>query len=96
MQDRYVGDLGDFVKYGLLRAICGTKRLGVAWYLHPDAGPAGDGRHTAYLQDPSEWRHLDADLFDVLGGLIPARRSVGSTSWPTSMRFGRDSRIGIW
>ena len=44
MQDRYVGDVGDFVKYGLLRAIRGTKRLGVAWYLHPDAGPAGDGK----------------------------------------------------
>lgn len=76
MQNRYVGDLGDFIKYGLLRAPCGNKRLGVAWYLHPDAGPAGDGRHTAYLEHPSEWRHLDADLFDMLRGLIPDRRSV--------------------
>ena len=78
MQDRYVGDLGDFVKYGLLRAIRRSKRLGVAWYLHPDAGPAGDGRHTVYLQHPSEWRHLDADLFDVLRELIPDRRSVAN------------------
>ncbi|MDE2763385.1 hypothetical protein [Candidatus Palauibacter soopunensis] len=78
MQDRYVGDLGDFVKYGLLRAIRGTKRLGVAWYLHPDAGPAGDGRHTTYLQHPSEWRHLDADLFDALEELVPDRRSVAN------------------
>ena len=76
MQDRYVGDIGDFVKYGLLRAIRGEKSLGVAWYLHPNAGPVGDGRHTAYLCDPDEWRHLDADLFDALGKLIPDRRSV--------------------
>ena len=76
MQDRYVGDVGDFVKYGLLRAICGAKRLGVAWYLHPNAGPVGDGRHTAYLHNPDEWRHLDPVLFDTLSGLIPARRSV--------------------
>ena len=66
---RYVGDVGDFVKYALLRAIRGTKRLGVAWYLHPNAGPAGDGRHTAHLQNPDEWRHLDAELFDALTGL---------------------------
>ena len=78
MQDRYVGDIGDFVKYGLLRAICGAKSLGVAWYLHPNAGPVGDGRHTAYLRDPDEWRHLDADLFDALRKLIPDRRSVAN------------------
>ena len=76
MQDRYVGDVGDFVKYGLLRAIRGTRCLGVAWYLHPDAGPAGDGRHTNYLQHPGEWRHLDTKLFDTLKGMIPNRRSV--------------------
>ena len=78
MQDRYVGDVGDFVKYGLLRAICGAKRLGVAWYLHPNAGPVGDGRHTAYLRDPDEWRHLDPALFDTLRGLLPDRRSVAN------------------
>ena len=78
MQDRYVGDIGDYVKYGLLRAIRGTRRLGVAWYLHPNAGPVGDGKHTAYLQDPDEWRHLDAELFDTLGELIGDRRSVAA------------------
>ena len=78
MQDRYVGDVGDFVKYGLLRAIRGTKRLGVAWYLHPNAGPPGDGKYTAYLQDPDEWRHLDPDLFDALRELTPDRRSVAN------------------
>ena len=78
MQDRYVGDIGDYVKYGLLRAIRGTRRLGVAWYLHPNAGPAGDGKHTAYLQHPDEWRHLDAELFDTLKELIGDRRSVAA------------------
>lgn len=78
MQDRYVGDIGDYVKYGLLRAICGTRRLGVAWYLHPDVGPPGDGKHTAYLQHPDEWRHLETELFDALKELIPDRRSVAN------------------
>ena len=33
MQDRYTGDIGDFAKYGLLRALEAGHRLGVAWYL---------------------------------------------------------------
>ena len=66
MQNRYVGDVGDFVKYGLLRAIRGTKRLGVAWYLHPDVGPSGHGSLIDYLGHPCEWRKLDPELFDAL------------------------------
>ena len=33
MQNRYVGDIGDYVKYGLLRALADGRQLGVAWYL---------------------------------------------------------------
>ncbi len=64
MQDQYVGDVGDFVKFGLLRAISTGKCLGVAWYLHSNAGP--DGKHTEYLMRPEEFRHLDETLFDEL------------------------------
>ncbi len=75
MQDRYTCDIGDFVKYGLLRSICGRRRLGVAWYLHPNAGRDGDGRHVAYLDD-ERWRLLDPDLFDVLKRLVNRRERV--------------------
>ena len=79
MQDRYTGDIGDFVKYGLLRAIRNEKRLGVAWYLHPEAGSDGDGRHTAYLERPEQFRHLDPALFDVLKRLVDREdRSVAA------------------
>lgn len=64
MQDQYVGDVGDFAKFGLLRAISIGKCLGVAWYLHPKAG--SDGKHTEYLVRPEEFRYLDATLFDEL------------------------------
>ena len=43
MQNRYTGDIGDFAKYGLLRALCPGHRLGVAWYLYPDESHNEDG-----------------------------------------------------
>ena len=55
MQDRYVGDIGDFAKYGLLRALGRRRRLGVAWYrrTEPDPPNANDGRHTDYGLNPT-------------------------------------------
>ena len=70
MQDRYTGDIGDFVKYALLRALAPGRTLGVAWYLHPDEGPKGDGRHTEYLHRAEEWRDLDPALYDALGAIV--------------------------
>jgi hypothetical protein len=52
MQDRYVGDEGDFAKYALLKAlVSGDKRLrlGVLWYAFPDETHNADGRHIGYL-----------------------------------------------
>ena len=79
MRDSYVGDIGDFAKYGLLRAVGEGRRLGIAWYLCaiPEKPGTGDGRHTRYLREPEQWRHLDCDLFDTLKGLVEEdRRSV--------------------
>lgn len=66
MQNSYVGDIGDFVKFAILRELSQGKRLGVGWWLHPDIGPSGDGRHIGYLDDCDGWRHLDPGLFDAL------------------------------
>ena len=64
MQNRYVGDVADFAKHGLLRFLSGKTstdelprlRLGLVWYLHHDQrhGPDSkklnyDGKHTGYL-----------------------------------------------
>ena len=61
MQDQYVGDIGDFVKYGLLRAISEGKLLGIAWYhcADPSSTKKGDGCHIDYLKQDKKWRHLD-------------------------------------
>lgn len=66
MQDRYAGDIGDFVKFGLLRALSKDRKLGVAWYLYPNESHNKDGRHIDYLKDDRRWRSFDPDLFDAL------------------------------
>lgn len=79
MQDRYTGDIGDYAKYGLLRALCAGMRLGVAWYLCPDEDHNTDGRHIDYLDRPGKWRCFDPGLFDGLKNLVGAdARSVAS------------------
>lgn len=78
MQDRYAGDVGDYIKLGLLRHLARGSRLGVAWYLHPDESHNGDGRHVSYLDLGSHWRHLDPKLFDALQMLARTHRSVSA------------------
>jgi hypothetical protein len=56
MQDRYVGDIGDYVKLAILRALMPGCSLGVAWWLYPDEAHNGDGRHISYLKRPDLWR----------------------------------------
>lgn len=58
MQNRFAGDIGDYGKYGLLRALAKLPlRLGVIWYLTPD-GDSG-GNRTGYLQMPERFRSCD-------------------------------------
>ncbi|MEE8168751.1 MAG: hypothetical protein V3T58_07770 [Candidatus Hydrothermarchaeales archaeon] len=82
MQNRYVGDVGDFGKYGLLRALClPAKRdlgselsLGVVWYLVPNESHNADGKHTRYLEDTYKkkefFRRCDPELYDKLKTIV--------------------------
>lgn len=78
MQDRYAGDIGDYVKLALLRSLSEEKKLGIAWYLFPDEGHNDDGRHIDYLSNPDRWRDLDPELYDGLKSIINASRSIAS------------------
>lgn len=81
MQNRYVGDVGDFGKYGLLRAFClpagdvgRDLSLGVVWHLVPDEGHNADGKHTSYL-DPTPanleyYGCCDPFLYDSLAEIV--------------------------
>src|SRR5580658_4948809 len=79
MQNRYVGDIGDYVKLGILRKLMPGYRLGVAWWLFPDDVHNEDGRHIGYLKQPVRWRHFDPTLFDALEAIVTSgRRDVRS------------------
>ena len=79
MQDRYVGDIGDFVKYGLLRRLSRQKQLGVAWYLCPDEDHNSHGQYISYLEKSDEWESLDPELFRGLRGIVAGgQRSVSA------------------
>lgn len=74
MQNRYTGDIGDYVKYALLRALIKGHRLGVAWYLFPNESHNADGKHIKYLQQPRYWRSRDPELFDILKLIVTEKR----------------------
>lgn len=71
MQDRYAGDVGDFGKFALLRALTPGRTLGVCWYRTDGLGEVNNhGRHLAYLDRPERFRHLDPGAFDILRSFI--------------------------
>ena len=65
MKNQYVGDIGDFGKYSMLRAFseAGVK-IGVNWYLTKDDG-SNDGKFTSYLEN-DDMRRKCPEVFDVL------------------------------
>ena len=81
MQDQYVGDVGDFGKYGLLRWLCGMTgadgrpalSLGVVWYRVPNEG-GNDGKNLSYLDPlPKNLRRFgecDQPLYDALFDIV--------------------------
>jgi hypothetical protein len=71
VQNRYVGDIGDFAKYGLLRQLLTASdlRLGIVWYLFQNETHNSDGRHIGYLRK-QVFSSLDPHLHQVLEKLV--------------------------
>jgi hypothetical protein len=85
VQDRYAGDVGDFLTFGLLRwlvapsfdalpAAVTPHRLGVVWYRVPDESHNRDGKHITYLDPTSKsgaaLRPVDPALYDRLATMM--------------------------
>jgi len=79
MQDRYSGDIGDFSKLSLLRALFSSPeyRIGLIWYLFSDENHNSDGRHISYLKQ-SRFKHCDDFLVKQLTHVIANKRCVKS------------------
>ena len=85
MQDRYVGDIGDFGKYGLLRWLTGMRenvakdglgklQLGVVWWMNNEDKDTGHGGVIGYLsksqRNDSKFRVCDPCLYLHLKQLV--------------------------
>ena len=77
MKNQYFGDINDYKKYGLLRAIKKASNLQqlVAWMLTPDDG-GSDGKFVEYLTQPSKWEKYDPLLYSELIRLADKGRKV--------------------
>ena len=75
MQDKYVGDIGDYAKFSLLRALSCDRRLGLSWYLFPDEGN-NDGRHIDYLGQHTKWRRFDEQTFETLKDIVSTGKQL--------------------
>ena len=82
MRDQFVGDVGDFGKYGLLRRLIGLTdpdtptpdlTLGVVWYYRRNVA-GEDGKFVQYLKldyyDRARYERCDPELWSILGDLV--------------------------
>jgi len=73
MQNNFVGDIGDYGKYGLLRQICAAGlSLSVNWYkvVPSSVSRHDDGKYIDYLNNPEKFRSYDPSLFDSLRNIV--------------------------
>ena len=89
MQDNFVGDIGDYSKFGLLRALAGispqaepTLALGVVWYV-PDRRTIektdpSHGQNLGYLDHGRAYRDCDPALFDGLRDIVAHNRTLAA------------------
>ena len=66
MKNQYVGDIGDYGKYSLLRSFINVGvKIGINWYL-TENDDSNDGKFTDYLNKKDEYRRYDQELYDVI------------------------------
>ena len=86
MKNQYFGDLADYRKYGLMRALAGAGlSVGVCWMLTPNDNTR-HGKNAGYLRRPGweAWEKCDPPLFEFLrqtreGGRLHVREAEGES-----------------
>jgi hypothetical protein len=76
MKVQYFGDVNDYKKLALLRALSGIGefKIGVCWML-TEADVSGQGDNRRYLRRADEWRRYDPALFDALA-VVPSAPTI--------------------
>jgi hypothetical protein len=89
VKDQYVGDINDYLKYALLRALAGAHAgtLQVCWMRTAPDGRS-DGGRLGYLREGERARVLDPVVFDELAGIISAGKRRVSAVQGTAMLAG--------
>jgi len=80
MQNKYVGDIGDYGKYALLNLLCARElRCLVIWYLSEMEAKNADGKFREYL-DSLEFRKAEPRIFDALKDISSSTdgRNIGA------------------
>jgi hypothetical protein len=85
---QYIGGIGDFGKFALLRHLMKDRRLAVCWYLTGESEETNDReRHFDYLKRPDDFRHFAPEVFDRLaefdggsGGVVDPLTELQSSS----------------
>lgn len=80
MKNQYVGDINDYKKFGLLRAILAVSNLKIliCWMLTPN-DDSTDGNIIGYLANQEKWSSYDPQLFQAISTLLEnnKKREVG-------------------
>lgn len=88
MQDKYVGDVGDFGKYGLLNHIYAQSKehaqskeninIGINWYKNTKEEKNNDGKHVDFLKDDYKYKekfyNCFPELYEKLKQLVEAKK----------------------
>jgi hypothetical protein len=71
LKDQYFGDINDYRKYGLIRALQAETglRVLVTWMLTPNDSRR-DGKLRTYLDQPDHWQPFDPELHKGLQALL--------------------------
>jgi len=71
MKNKYVGDINDYIKFGILRCLTQQEKLmtTVVWMLTED-DVNSDGKKITYLKKPEKWKKYDKKLYCTLQQIV--------------------------
>ena len=78
MKNQYVGDINDYVKYGLIHSIAKIfdNKILFVWMLTENEN--NDGNKIEYLNNSQKYRHYNPELFDELKNIVANKQKYNN------------------